>query len=886
MLDYYNDYNFKLDYDPQNNKFGFQKNTIGASGSVSISVATITYTDSNSIFVSDTTGNDSTGDGTQSTPYKTILKGIDSCTSTKIYVIVLDSVLYSEELDSFDNDYFSGLYAATAQTPTLSLRVLDYTPSDGNTIYVSKSGNDANAGTAALPKLTINGTTGATSAVTAGKPNILIADSGTYIEEGWEFTGNIKNLRAALGETPIVTLTENEDYFSTSQQISDTNLSVSNYILRHDGTCSLSNGKIFIVNTVTGPNAFFYILNEDYTFSNTGTNFKTLGFGTDCETLSSDNVILVYADTSDGYKGKYQIVDSSGNSVKAETIFVNKAVATVSVGAWAGPSVSILKGFGPSGQDYAVFAYTDTTDSDKGKYTVIDLTDDSIIKAETTFHTGATDGIGVSVSDDKDYVAITFGRDSDYSGRYVLLETSGWTETVSSTEFETDVYMSDCCFLKNNLLNIIHSDNPNFGSSATTFYQVIEPLSNTNIIAKTQLYNEEMEVATTMTLSGDIFLLYSGWAGFALAGLMHYQTYRTDQYLMEISTDAIFNGITFDATNKEYMSKYILGNSAKIDMSWCTFDEINSSTTNQESWCIYSDDEVNADHCSLHDSQKGIYQESNLSIIEDNEFYRINDDYAVHIKGTAASSGDITVEHNTFFDNYSALRLEDNHGTNEIVKNNILHDNSVYDINATTAMSFTYSTYTGTLNNASAGASVVKSNPLFINEGSLDPDDTDLQIKLRVLGYPTDSPAYLLADDTAPDRDAGSWNVTPIGAITTWTEITIEKPSSGISVKHDFIGSIVTRKKDGDLESDYDDVMEIVEFTFKGLLNADWTSLMDMLTCGNNEVRLYPDPDTNPNSYNVYKIVYENVSSAVKQFRLSRTGVQDFGFTLARAFEL
>jgi hypothetical protein len=890
MLNYHNDRNFKIEYNPQNNKTSFYRQWVGAQDYIEITLASFVYSDSNSIFVSDTSGDDTSGDGTQSNPYKTILKGCNSCTSSKIYVVVIDSVLYSEDLSTLNNNYFTGLYCAGGSTsssgssgatyayPRLSLRTLDYTPSDSNTIYVSKAGNDTNSGTSAAPKLTL---AGASAACTAAKQSILIADSGTYTEAGFEFTGNIKNLRAALGQKPTVSLSFNKDFFTADQEETATQIIADGPFYKNAGCCHLSDGKIIIAFTATGPNADFIVYNSDYTLYSAYSIVQSNAHGTDCEALSNDNILFVYADNADSLKGKFQIIDYDGNVIKTATTFTTRTVSAASY--LNGPRVTVLKEFGPDGQDYALFTYVDTSDN-KGRFMVMDMSDYSTVQAESVFNDAGTEGQGCCVSTDNNYVAITYEQTSDSTGKYLVLDTSDWSESVSETQFSTGVMLTDCCYLKNGLLCIHYADNPNTGSQGTDFL-IINPLTDTTIKSATSIEAHESHVGVTTLLNGDIYFLYGDWAGIGDIDGLYYQTYRPDQYLLKVSTDAIFNGIVFNASSKEYMSKYINGNSADIDISHCTFDEIESDTTNQEAWCIYSNHEVNADHCSMHDGQKGVYTESNTSIIEDNQFYRLDKGYSVHVKGTASILGDITIEHNTFFNNYAALRLENNGGTYEVVKNNIFHDNNVYDINADTSQSFTNSTYTGTLNNASAGASVIKANPLFINEGALDEDDTDLQLKLRVFGYPADSPAYLLGDETSPDRDSGAWDVFPIGAITTWTSITIEKPSTGIKLKYEFIGNIITRKKDGDIETDYDDVMELIEIDFEGIRNSEWDDLMDMLTCGNNEIRLYPDPDTYPDSFNLYKIIYQNVEAGVKQFRLSRTGKQKFLISMARAYE-
>jgi parallel beta-helix repeat protein len=855
MLNYHNDKDFKLEYDPVNNKFAFQKNIIGAHDSTDIEEADFSYTDLNSIFVSDTVGNDSTGDGTEALPYKTILFSINACTVTKVYVIVLDSVLYSEELDSFDNDYFSGLYAATGETPTLSRRVLDYTESDSNTIFVSKAGDDADPGTRAEPKLTL---AGAVAACDATHQNIMIDDSGTYIETGWEFTGNVKNLRAKLGEKPTVQIEKNQDYFSISQQIGPTSYDSDS---KFNDCCILSDGKKIITYTGSGGSdpGYFLVLNSDNTTYKSKAAFtgQTSTYEISCCVYGNNNIFLAYSTTVDGF---YQVINKDGDVIKEETSLPD-------VTDTAGIRCCTLN----SGSIFICFE----DDADGfGKYLVLDPSDWSTEVNLTTFKAGAVYDVGCDI-DNNGIVWITYATAGPVY--YIGLDSSDWSVHKTETTISSGVNYEkcDCVVIDNNYLFFIYSS---VVATALCNYKIINTDDYTEVKEQTLISAAYYGVGVAIDINGDVFMAIADRTSYTPG---YYLTYRPAQYLLDVSTDCILNGIVFKPEDKQSLTKYINSAGASLDISCCDFTELESSTTNQSCLPISSNDELNIDHCQFYDCDNGPYTQSNSSVIENNLFYRINEGYALHIDG--AGSG-ITIEHNTFFDNYSGLYLENNDG-DEVVKNNIFYDCDNYDINADTDVTISNTTYTGTMLNITIGASVVKANPLFINEGALDPDDTNLQLKLRILGYPTDSPAYLLGDETSPDRDAGAWNITAIGSITTWSSLTCEKPATGIDVSNRFIGDILTQNKDGSIDSDFDDVMEVVEFKFAGLKNADWTNLMAMLICKNNEVRLYPDPDTYPDAYNLYKIIYSDVKSSPKMFRLSRTGVQDFQFTLARAYE-
>jgi len=142
----------------------------------------------------------------------------------------------------------------------------------------------------------------------------------------------------------------------------------------------------------------------------------------------------------------------------------------------------------------------------------------------------------------------------------------------------------------------------------------------------------------------------------------------------------------------------------------------------------------------------------------------------------------------------------------------------------------------------------------------------------------------LLADDTAPDRDAGAWNVSPIVAVATWTSFTVEKPAAGISIKNRPIGKTQTTRKNGSTSTSVEAWEERITIKFKGLLNADRDNFMLMLTCGDPQIRFYRDSVTNPSSYHEYTIRYSPVTNSPEVFKLSKTGVEGFRIIFTRAY--
>jgi len=885
MYPYYNDYQLRIDYDPQNNKYAFQKNVIGPQAWQSISVKDYTDTDANTIYVAKT-GSDGNA-GTSASPKLTLLAAINACTAAKTKVIVKDSNGYAEELDTMDNDYFEGLYADTAQTPTYTLRVLDFTPADANAIFVKKTGLDANAGTQAAPKLTI---AGAIAAVDGTHQAVVIMDSETYAENSIEFTGNFKKLVAARGMTPTFssgTLTSSimcTEYVVPSEFEAHGALYIS---------CAVMSDNSFVIAYQDGDDGKgkFVVYNSSGIVRVSTIIFEALPTTyISCAIMSNDNFVIAYQNSANS---KFVVYNSAGTVLVAVTVFDTTPANYISCATMSNNNF--------------VIAYQDGDDN-KGKFVVYNFIGIEQVSL-TIFETGPTTEISCSVMSNDNFV-IAYKDSDDAFGKFVIYNSAGVEQVApTSTGAPGPTYIS-CAMMSNDNFVIAYSGKFNIYNSAgveqaavvneTAAYISCATMSNNNfviayvtsdigkyivynssgveIIAPTQYNASIVGITTCVTMSNDNFII----AYWNVDGKFTIRTTKYDRII--ISTAAIINGIDF-TRGDTFNTNYAFNCTAKLTLKWCNVIDYIELDSN-DAYAVYSDSEVDIQNCNISDNDIGIYSEENTSTVKNNLVYRNNYGYGVHIKGAAAAPGNINVSHNTIFNNYSGLRLESNNGTNETVKNNIIFDNDIYGINATTQITQSYSISTGTNLNVTNGTSVIAANPLFINDGTLVPANTDLKLKLRVLGYFTDSPAYQLSDDVDPDRDAGAWNVIPIGLAMTWTSETIEKPAEGIGVIYVPVGETQIEKKDGSIETYVDAWREVIELNFVGILNADFTGIQAMLMCGENTMRLYPDPTTYPNNFNTYILIYKELNGAPKAFRLSETGKQDVKLVFSRAFEL
>jgi parallel beta-helix repeat protein len=761
---------------------------------------------------------------------------------------------------TLNNSYFSGVYAATGQTPKLSLRVLDYTPSDSNTIYVASSLADTSSdGTSAHPVATI---AAARALCDASHQNILINDSETYTEVGWEFTGNVINLRAAVGCTPVVKLS---DWQIDSISKGDTG--------EFDGMlnakcCSMADGKIVFFYKDASTN-IGYIRVYENEISGSGTQIQVVtAVGENIHgIIELDGDLLLFYNNLSNY-GCYKIVTVSGVDVKSETTLTSSDALYGDIALLSNGNV--------------IFSYSLGKDI---KYTVLDADDWSVVKAETTIDTDSDSCLGCGVSVLGDKILFSWERWSTDVGYFIILN-DDFTTYKNSTQITAVCNLPSCLYLKTGQLLFVYT--AALGSGGTAGYYpgkliVLDEDGNTVVSETTILDHAALRFNP---ISSNAYGILSGYTERTTEGgdenVTGYFQIIINGSILSADVATIINGITFECDDEALFTKYF-SSTAESNISNCTFDLIDYGI-DCDGFFISTTGETNIDHCSFRNYVGGLNITNDSSVIKYNEFYKLSGGYAAHIVGAAGTGQTIQVTHNTFFNNYAGLQLEDNDG-NELVKNNIFHDNNVYGILAETGITISYTLYTDTMSGVTNGSSVILANPLFVNEGALVADDTDLKIKLRVLGYPADSPAYQLADDTSPDRDAGAWDIIAIGSATTWTNFTVEKPATGIKVTHEPINALINKHKDGSLQTSYDGWAEVVEIDFVGIKNADYANFMLMLNCDESQIRFYPDPTTNASSFNLYNLIYDAVNSYTKMYKLTRTGIQDFTVKFARSYE-
>lgn len=913
MNNYHNDINIKFEHTPVTNKTAFNLNHVGAHAGDAIAVTTLSHTDANTIYVNGSSGNDSNA-GTAAAPKLTILASINATTATKIYVLVMNSQHFSEDLSTAVTTFLTGLFANTAITATLSTRVLGYTPADANSIYFgATSGTGGGVGTAADPSNTIALAVGLTDGT---HQNIVEVDGDTYTEPAIEMTGNFLGMYAADGVKPTFKPTVSSaasDYTATTAVKTDTFAGIT--IDSHQ-TILLNNGNWLVCyeDDNDSGKGKFVIYDEDGVIVKSATTFED--GSTDYITVSllnNGNWVCCYVDNGDSFQGKFVIYDEDGVVVVGPTVF--------ETGTTTDTSVALLN------NTNWVCCYTDSDDSFQGKFVIYTAAGVNVV-VPTVFDSGDALRSSVALLNNTNWVCC-YQEPTLTKGKFVIYDEDG-VQVVAPTDFYNGTVENPsvallnntnwvCCFngtvatdglftihdedgvnvtgptvfdsqdaLKNNVTVLDNGDWINTYSAngdSDKGKLVIYDEDGSNVKAVTTFDSSTTTVSSGVVLNnGNFVLTYIDGGATNTGTFIIYYLYSWTG--LKVSAGSNINGFVLDGNDSNQLTKMVEPNGAKPDIKWCDIkNTTNPSTTLLNGYAIKGDNETDVYNSKINDNDAGLYLTANVddAIIQDNEFYRNTVAAAIHIDGAAAVSGDITIKHNDLFENESAIRLENNHGTNEILKNNIIHNNDNYAVEADTAASISYSIRTDPLSGCTDGSSVILANPLYINEGAVTPSAIDLNIKTKVEGYPSDSPAKDLADDT---RNAGSHDVRYIGAATSWTSITVAKPRRGtIDVWYEPVGGQKSVGQDGTVEYSKKGQTENVKIKWVGELKANFDLIRAMWASTESEVRIYFQPSTTPAAYNTYTMTRKTLNASVPLYELSETGVAGHEIEFARKFE-
>lgn len=861
MINLTPDTSIKIEWNPTVNKYAFAVNAVGAHAGVVLTEPDYTDTDANTIYVSASTGADGNA-GTFAAPKATLLGAINACTEVKTRVVIIDSSTYIGELN-FSNAHFQRMFKETGQTPIVSLRDLGYTPADANSIFVKKTGSDANAGTQAAPKLTLTGVAGALTVTDATHQNIVFLDSGTYDEEGWEITGNNLNYYAYYGCAPVLNM---------SKKYSQT----------------------------------------EYTAVKAETTYKNAAIDTfafDVITIDDDKIMYLYQDEADGDKGKYIILDANDYStLKTETTFKNAATSAICGLQLADTNILITYISGGIAY-YKMLSHIDYAETIAE--TLIPTTSVKYLKALTQYTNGNIIGLGYTSGGGNEgfYAVFTSAmslvtdwtiftdtgtnfnffscdsfsngniliayRGSDTFGKYMIISGSDFSVVKAETTF--------CGVNIGYLVGVIVNEDDNiilcYSKKLTgkMYRIIISGLDYSTLHAEYEISGVVSKDGVKATISGeDVFVSYKDDA----ASTGKYFAFSDTYQIFLVSAASNWNGITLTTSTPDYINK-VFDLTQNLALCWCTIHGFEAPQTDLITYTAHGSFKVDTNNCDIHDNDAGYYLTTNAVTIEDSLFYRLGKSYAIYINGAAAALGNITLEHLSIYNNYRGIRLVGNNGTNEIVKNCIFSANNNYGLQAQTAITLTYAILLDATSGVTNGTGVVLANPLYVNDGLITEADTDLHIKLKVLGYITNSPAYNGADDS---RDLGAYWCEYVGEQTTWSSMTLTKPEV-IPTKREYSGAVNVQLADGSYDSYKESQSELVELKWKGVLNADYDEIDELWCCANNSIRVYFNPITETTTYYNFTLLRQPMNAGVEHWLIDSVAKQDVSLFLARTYE-
>jgi hypothetical protein len=413
--------------------------------------------------------------------------------------------------------------------------------------------------------------------------------------------------------------------------------------------------------------------------------------------------------------------------------------------------------------DNFVVVYYDATSTDL-KFIIYNSAG-TIVKAETVITADISSFASVGVMSDDNFV-VAFYDSTTTAGRFIIYNSAG-TVVKALTNFTTNVINDlDLNVMNNDNFIIAYRDHTDADKGKFVIYDS----AGTVVKTITEFTSNVPTYINIGVLSNDNFIIAYSDQTASNKGRFIF-SHQIIQYAMAVSTAATLTGIRFDGDNLYYLAKMFSG-TAKLTAKYCDIYGVTNPADTADAWPIYSTSEVDAQNNKIYDNGCGIYSDESTSTIKNNLLYWNTKGYALHIKGAGAG---INIQHNTVVFNYGGIKLESNNGA-EVVKNNICYGNDVYDYYADTLLTITYGISTGNRNLITMGTGMYEINPMFMDEGDLDPDDVDWHLQDISAGDSVSSIALNLGDDTAPDRDAGAYNTFLIGLGQTWSTFTTLKP--------------------------------------------------------------------------------------------------------------
>ncbi|PKL35876.1 MAG: hypothetical protein CVV44_20380 [Spirochaetae bacterium HGW-Spirochaetae-1] len=748
---------------------------------------------------------------------------------------------------------------AVGATASTTLRTLDFTPSNDNAIFVSKTGSDSGVGTLADPVLTINR---ANELVDVTHARIVILDSENYNIYYLKTNENLAGMYAAIGETPTLSMT------GVNAVIGRTLYSQNEYSPGL-AACYLSDGNLFLLwhPSEQGYLTFRVVDKDDFSDIIAPTTIPIYTYNDEnfaCCLTADGNVFVIH--NQDNYMHylvisttTWQVIYDSGS---LEYYHYNKPVLL------------------DNGNILLITYYANGTNN--GMYY-------AIING-STYALGSLTLIKVGVSaravaiDPDGNISIVYGDGSTYSNPVIYYRkyTQAMVAVVGETLLSSSGMFVWGLATWDDYMVLMYTK-----AMTTDILAIYYKIINSSYL---EVYPERSVTTGALRLAIDVMprICASGYGTFALVwnealsgagdGPVYYCVGRMIPAYVISQSDLKYDGFKITVPTAEAGMERLFLQGGDLTIKHTTVHDIPEfSTGNCMALTLNKGRHAfTFQNVLMRKNILNMLLESDDVIVNQSIFFANRKNPSLEIDGAGAG---ISLTKNTFFNNYGAIKLLNNDG-NEIVNDSIFHDNLNYDVNAETALTVNNSISTGLMIVAVLNfANCLQADPRFINDGFIDENDLNVDIRLRVLGYPCDSPAYKFASD---GENSGAIDVLYNYVASTYDTCLIQKPEKFI-VEYRPVGAVKNIMIDGTVNTAKQGQIIAIIAEWKGILEEDWESLHDVWLKGK-MVRLYPDPITHPEQYRAMRIEFSNIQGSTDYYGLDGDGKQNIKMVFAARY--
>lgn len=831
LLQYDQDYKINFIHSEQ---YVANAQLLNAVGATDTSYRNVSYEASSAVFVK-ADGSDTTGDGTSGTPYATICKAAEECNSSKRIVVVMDSEEYNEKSIPMGNNYCEQLLAENGQTPVIIPNFVDAEYSEAEIL--------ATMYTTSTDSVYVSHT----------QSNIIKLSTGNYVQ--------------CVGKASLSDPSKQIQIVAT---IFDTDLNpiIFEKELTHITDLHVSIGKLLITPLSDGKFAVVYDAARGITGTVTHSIHAAL-FDANATKLLDLNIISTYS------AGVNSIATQCIGTIKDDIWFLHTDVDAYSnvylrFFNWGTPGATVtFTGSNPSikilayGNDYVYLAYYSSPTTVLRKYnsagTLLDeqsSRDDMSYGLQVLPYAYNGGYIGVNYVNKYIYKYDSeFNVESSYTdgSSYTALITFNDTNVFACTSFGDDTTLT---VFDDTLTN----KGSYVGTSIVLYYEY-------NINCGRVLVNEE-----------DYILYSTGTTSPLIDMVKKISSYHINM-IEATSTSTAINGVILDANNTYHVKNFVYSNNAPLDIQYTTFRNARNYLGEVviESHAIDTSSKLSFNNCLFSDLYSGIIANSNEIASSYCAFLRVKNGVVLESNGAGSS---LVFDHHTFHNNYAGILFSNNDG-DENIKNSVFYDNVNYATSTSTGIAITNSCVNDDNYGSSLGTGSLNQNPRFINEGYAVEADVDLRLRTKALGYPYDSPALGIADDTT---DAGCYLVDYTYELPSATSFSVDK-ADNINISYKPNNNVRQVMIDGTVKTYNASLTQEIEFKWTGMLNADFQNVLSMIYANDPLIKIYLQPETSPTDYITVQLVYSEINGSPKsKWQLSRTGVQDVKLVFERKY--